>query len=352
VEILSSIDSDPAGRSAFGGYRGPMGGPMGGPLRGPVRGPIHGMVHGLLDGLLLVIGVTWLSFLLIVHFGPDPSYLLAGPHLTPERLEEIRRQLGLDRSLLAGYLEYLRQLLTLDLGHSILTGESVAAMLARAVPTTIALTVPGFLLGNAIGLWLAFAAARRRGGLMDRSIIAGSALGMSLSFVVIILVLQILLCTPYGLNWFPVRGWATGDPLSYLRHVTVPTLAMVVVSLGYNTRFYRGVLVEEAQRDHVLAQRGLGLSEARIWWRSILPNAAIPILTRLVFSIPMQVVGGSLLIESQFGIPGLGKITFDAITGGDQMVLKAIVGLTAVLFAMVTMSVDGLCRWIDPRIRS
>jgi peptide/nickel transport system permease protein len=306
----------------------------------------------LLNAIGLLIGVTGISFLLIVYFGPDPSFLLGGRHLTPERISEIRQQLGLDQAFWLRYLDYLRQLLTFDLGHSYSTGEAVSEMLRRSLPVSIGLTLPGFVIGNLLGLGFAVSAAVRRGRGLDRQIMMLSSVGMSISFVVVVVGLQVLLCTPYGLNLFPVRGWAVIDLSSYLYHVTVPTLVLILVSLGYNTRFYRAILVEELGRDHVLAQRALGLPLGRVLISSVLPNAMIPIITRLLFSVPMLVVGGSLLIESQFGIPGIGKITFDAITSGDQMVLKAVIGLTALLFAMVTLVADSLYRLIDPRLRS
>src|SRR5690606_14689925 len=137
---------------------------------------------------------------------------------------------------------------------------------------------------------------------------------------------------------------------SYLYYVTVPTLAMMFVGLGYDTRFYRAVIVEETTRDHVRTARAFGLPASRIYLRNVLKNCMIPIITRVMFSIPSVAVGGSLLIETYFGIPGVGKATYEAIVTGDQPVLKAVVTLTAILFVLVVIANDILYRVFDPRV--
>jgi peptide/nickel transport system permease protein len=173
---------------------------------------------------------------------------------------------------------------------------------------------------------------------------------MSVSFLIVIIAFQIIFSSSYGLDLFPVRGWNIHSVGDYVMYVTVPTLASVFVALGYNTRFYRAVLVEEMTRDHVRTARAFGISPAKLFYKHILKNALIPIITRVMFSIPLVVISGSLLIESYFGIPGVGKITFDAITSGDQPVLKAVVSLTAVLFVITLLLTDILYRAVDPRV--
>jgi peptide/nickel transport system permease protein len=301
-------------------------------------------------GLLLVLGVTYLSFLLMVWFGPDQTYSLIGKNATPEQIEEVRRTLGYDRPFLRRYADYLAELFTLDLGYSNSSGEPVSAMLARSVPVTLALMLPGFVLGNLLGIALGLAAAQRRGQWSDRLIAGLSVTGMSISFLIIIIAFQVLLSTPYGLNLFPVRGWQVTDLSSYLRYVAVPSFALIFVTLGYNTRFYRAVFVEESSRDHIRTARAFGASAAAVMWKHVLRNSMVPVITRIMFSIPLVVVSGSLLIESYFGIPGVGKITFEAITNGDQPVLKAVVGLTAVAFVFIQIITDMLYRLFDPRV--
>lgn len=308
-----------------------------------------GILRKALHGLLLVLGVTWFSFLLMVWFGPDQTYTLIGKNATPEQIAEVRHALGYDRPFLRRYADYLVELFTLDLGSSQSSGEPVSAMLARSVPVTLALMLPGFVFGNLLGVALGLAATQRRGQWSDRLISGLSVTGMSISFLIIIIAFQVLLSTPYGLNLFPVRGWQVSDFSSYLRYVAVPTFALVFVTLGYNTRFYRAVFVEESGRDHIRTARAFGASSAAVMWKHVLKNSMVPVITRVMFSIPLVVVSGSLLIESYFGIPGVGKITFDAITNGDQPVLKAVVGLTAVAFVFIQVMADMLYRLFDPR---
>lgn len=303
-----------------------------------------------LHGLLLILGVTFISFVLMVWFGPDQTYTLIGKNASVDQIEEVRQQLGYDQPFLKRYADYLGSLFTLNLGTSNSSGESVSRILARTVPVSLALMIPGFVLGNLLGIALGLSAARRRGQWSDRLIVGLSVTGMSISFLVIIIVLQVLLSTPYGLNLFPVRGWQVVDMSSYLHYVTVPTLALVFVTLGYNTRFYRAVFVEETGKDHITTARAYGVPPVVIMWKHVLKNSLVPIITRIMFSIPLVVISGSLLIETYFGIPGVGKITFDAITSGDQPVLKAVVGLTAVAFVLIQMMTDMLYKLADPRI--
>jgi len=302
----------------------------------------------LAGGVPLVLGVTLISFTLMVHFGPDQTWELLSKNPTAEEIAQVRAELGYDRPFWARYADYLVELATLDFGHSNATGEQVGTILARTVPITLALLAPGFVLGNVLGIALGLLAAWNRGRWLDRAIMGFAVVGMSISFLVVIIVFQVLFGVVLG--WFPVRGWNVHDLPSYLYHVTVPTLASVFVALGYNTRFFRAVLVEEMSRDHVRTARAFGAPASTILWQNVLMNALIPIVTRIMFSIPLVVISGSLLIESYFGIPGAGKVTFDAITSGDQPVLKAVVGLTAVAFVAIVTLNDILYRLVDPRI--
>lgn len=302
------------------------------------------------NSVLLMVGVTLLSFILMVWFGPDRTYGLLGKNPTAEQIARVRQQLGYDQPFTTRYLDYLADLATLDLGNSDSSGESVRALLGRTVPVTLALVLPGFVLGNLLAIGFAMIAAWTRGRWLDRLITGFSVAGMSLSFLVIIIALQVLLCTPYGLNVFPVRGWQVDGLGSYVYYATVPTLALVLISLGYNTRFYRSVFVEEAQKEHIRTARAYGASPFTIMTRHVLANSAAPLFTRVLFSIPLVIISGSLLLESYFGIPGVGKATFEAITNGDQPVLKAVVALTALSFVVIQFVADLLYRVFDPRI--
>ena len=308
------------------------------------------ILRKLMSGVLLLLGVTFVSFLFMVYFAPDPTYQLLGRNPTAEQVAQTRQDLCLDCPFLVRYQRYLNELATFDFGNSWSSGERVDRLVARTVPVSAELLAPGFVLGNALGLLLAMIAACHRGRPIDRLIMAASVAGMSVSFVIALIAFQIVFSSSYGLDLFPVRGWDVHDAASYLRYVTVPTLATVFVTLGYNTRFYRAVIVEELGRDHIRTARAFGASTAEVLMRHVLPNAVVPIVTRLVFSIPLVVIGGSLLIESYFGIPGIGKATYEAIGAGDWPVLKAIVGVTPVLFVAALLLADVLTHALDPRV--
>ena len=285
---------------------------------------MRNILHKIIHGLLLILGVTFISFLLMVWFGPDQTYTLIGKNATASQIAEVRHQLGYDQPFTQRYLDYLAEL--------------------------FALMLPGFIIGNLLGITLGLSAAFRRDTWSDRLIAGLSVTGMSISFLIIIIALQVLLSTPYGLNLFPVRGWQVEDLSSYLAYVTVPTLSLIMVTLGYNTRFYRAVFIEESSREHIRTARAFGASPATLMWRHVLKNSLVPVTTRFLFSIPLVVISGSLLIETYFGIPGIGKVSFDAITSGDQPVLKAVVGLTAVAFVLIQIVADFIYRLVDPRI--
>jgi peptide/nickel transport system permease protein len=308
------------------------------------------IVRKLVAGIPLVLGVTLISFLLIVYFGPDKTYELLGKNATVEEIAEMRSQLGYDQPFTTRYLDYLGEVVTLDFGNSQSTDEKVSSILIRTIPTSIALALPGFILGNLLGVVFALLAAYYRGLWIDKFIMGFAAIGMSISFLIAIIGFQILLSSSDGLDLLPVRGWDTSTPLQYLRYVTVPTLATVFVALGYNTRFYRAVIVEEMTRDHVRTAKAFGVPPAKLFYRNILKNSMIPIVTRIVFSIPFIVISGSLLLESYFGIPGVGQVTYNAIVTGDQPVLKAVVVLTAVLFVVAQLMTDICYRLVDPRV--
>lgn len=313
-------------------------------------------VRKLIGGVPLILGVTLVAFLLMVYFGPDLTYEQLGKNPSAEEIAQVRESLGYNQPFIVRYGQYLMELLTFDFGFSMVKDQPVSHMLAQSIPVSLQLTIPGFILGNLLAVILALWATAHRGQWIDKTIMTGSVIGMSVSFLVVIIAFQIMLSSRYGLNIFPVRGWniyAADGSFSwghYLQFVTVPTLATVFVALGYNTRFYRAVLVEEINKDHVRTARAFGHSQQHIMFKSVLKNAMVPIITRVMFSIPLVVVSGSLLIESYFGIPGVGQVTYDAIIAGDQPILKAVVGLTAALFVVVLLLTDILYRVFDPRV--
>lgn len=308
------------------------------------------IVKRILQGIPLIIGVTLISFLLMVYFGPDVTYELISKNSTNEEIAAIRHQLGYDQPVLKRYVDYLHDLFTFDLGSSFTSGIKVVNLFKRTVPVTAAQAIPGFLLGNFLGIAIAFIAAYFRSRWQDRLVMTLAVIGMSISFLIVIITAQIVFCSSYGLAWFPVRGWDMSSLGNYLSYVTVPTIATVFVSLGYNTRFYRAIIVEELNRDYVRTAKAFGASVPTIFFKYIFKNCLIPVSTRIIFTLPFILVGGSLLIETYFGIPGIGREVYEAIVTGDQPVLKAVVGIVAVMYVFVLTFVDIFYQFVDPRI--
>ncbi|GAB4183482.1 MAG: ABC transporter permease [Wenzhouxiangellaceae bacterium] len=305
----------------------------------------------LVEALALIIGVTLLSFSLIVYFGPDLTYKQLGKNPTAQEIAQVRSALGYDQPFWQRYGSFLGQLLRADLGVSDDSGEPIRRILGRTVPVSLMLLLPGFVLGNVLGMAGAMRAAWQRNQWPDRLLSGSAVLGMSLSFPVVIILCRWLFSSHAGLGWFPVQGWEVHDWPSYLNYVSVPTLALLTVTLGYNLRYYRALLVEELNKDYVLTARANGAGGAAIMLRHVLGNIWVPVVTRILFSLPSLLIGGSLLLETYFSIPGVGREAYNAVISGDQSLLLALVTLTAVLFALMNLLIDPLYAWVDPRLR-
>lgn len=307
-------------------------------------------VRKIFYGIPLILGVTFISFILMVYFGPEQTYTLLGKNPSQEDLDLIRRQLGYDLPFLKRYGQYVFEMLSFDFGYSASSSERVVDILSRTIPVSIMVALPGFLLGNFMGLSLALVAASFRGLWPDKVIMFFSVTGMSVSLLIVIIGFQMIFCSSSGLDWFPVQGWDVHNVIDYFKYVTVPTLATCYVSVGFSTRFFRSVLVEELDSDHVRTMRAYGVHPLNIIIYHVLKNTLIPIVTRLIFTIPYVLIGGSILIESFFAIPGVGGVTYDAITSGDLAIMKAVVSISTTLYVGVIILTDLLYRFVDPRV--
>lgn len=322
-------------------------------------------IRKLIYSIPLLLGVTIISFVLMVYFGPDLTYTLLGKNPTPEQIVEVRHELGYDLPFIARYGKFLKEVITFDFGSSISSGEKVSSILKKSVPVSFAVAVPAFILSNLIGVVLALIAAYHRGRLWDKAIMVFAVIGMSISYLMVVIGFQILFCTSYGFNWFPVQGWVEPPPdyldatifeigyyywYYYWSYVAVPTMASVFVALGYNTRFFRAVIVEELNRDYVRTAKAYGVRNWKIMVKHVLKNAMIPISTRIIITLPFVIIAGNLVLEKFFGIPGIGLVTYDAITNGDLPIVKAVVTSTAILYVIALIFTDIVYKWIDPRI--
>jgi peptide/nickel transport system permease protein len=305
------------------------------------------VVRRLLQGIPILLGVTLITFLLFNAFGGDPVVQFLGKSASAEDIAALRRAYGFDQPLYVQYLDYLRQIVTLDFGDSFVTKEPVLHMIGRGVGPSLSLTIPALALTTLLAVVIGLAAAYVRGGRLDRGLMATAVLGMSVSFLVYIVVGQYLFA--YVWRLFQIHGYESGLGERW-QYLSLPIVTMVIVGLGYDARFYRSVFAEEVGRDHVTTAYAKGASKVRIMFVHVLKNAMIPIITRVMISLPFLVTG-SLLLETFYGIPGLGATLFDALNRSDQPVIRAYTVMISVLFILSTILNDILYAAVDPRVR-
>lgn len=305
------------------------------------------VVARLLHGVPIVIGVTLVTFFLFYVFGGDPVLTFLGQHASAEEIDALRAQYGLDKSLVGQYFTYLREVATLDFGRSFVSHEPVAALLWRGLGPSLSLTIPALFATTILSVSVGLLAAHFRGRALDRWLMALAVAGMSVSFLVYIVVGQYLLA--FELPLFPIHGYRPGE-LERWPYLALPILVLVAVGMGYDARFYRSAITEEIGRDHITTAYAKGLGARRVLFVHVLKNAMVPIVTRVMISVPFLVTG-SLLLESFFGIPGLGGTLLAALDAADFPVIKAYTVLVSILFVLTNILTDVFYAWVDPRVR-
>ena len=292
------------------------------------------------------LGVLLLTFLLFNVVGGSPAEVILGKNATKESIAAFNHKGGYDKPLVwstdSQFVNFVGSLMKGDLGYSIEMNEPVKDVLKRGVGPTLSLTVPILVGGTIVALMLAMLSAAYRGRTVDRAILLGSTILMSVNYVVWVLAGQFLLSFKAGL--FPTWGYGG---VSYL---LLPVIIGIVSSLGTDVRFFRTAILDEVYRPYVLTARSKGLSKTAIMVRHVLPNALIPIVTYVSLSIPWLFTG-SLLLESFFGIPGLGSVSINAIHSADMAVVRAVVVLGALIYQFVNLATDLLYAALDPRVR-
>lgn len=287
------------------------------------------------------LGILLLAFVLFNVVGGSPAETLLGKNATAEAIAAFNAKWGYDRPLAVQFVRYLGDLCRGDLGFSIEHQEPVIDVLARGVGPSLSLTVPILVLGVLVGLALALVAASRRGRALDHAVLFGSTALMSVNYVVWVLAGQFFFAYKAGL--FPVWGYESAYNL------VLPVFIGVVSSLGADVRFFRAAILDEIYRPYVLAVRAKGLPGRVILVRHVLRNALVPIVTYVSLSIP-HLFTGSLLLESFFGIPGLGSVAINAIHSSDMAVVRAVVVIGALLYQFVNLATDLLYAALDPRV--
>ncbi len=314
------------------------------------------VVRRLAYGGLVVIGVLGVLFVLFfwVATPDDVARQALGEKAMPEVIEQWKINHGYDKPLWPWQswgdnqlFEHYRRLLTFDFGRSDADDVPIIQRIRGGVGPSLALTVPMFVLGLLLAILLALFVSFFRETYIDRVGVFVCVLGMSVSMLLYIIGAQAVIGKL--LRWFPISGYDS-DPSVVFRFLAMPIIVGVLGALGSNVRFYRTVFVEEVARDYVRTARAKGAGEGRIMWSHVLRNALIPILTQVVIAIPFLFTG-SLLLESFFGIPGLGSIMVDAINGNDFSSLRAMVFITSLLLIVGQILTDISYSLVDPRVR-
>lgn len=304
------------------------------------------VLRRLLYGVPILLGITLVTFALFHVVGGDPALARAGKHANPARIAEIQRELGTDRPLATQYLEFLGQALTFDFGRSWATRRPVGDMLLEGVGPSLSLAVPAFAIETVLALTLALFCAFYRGSFIDRAIVVMAVAGISVPSLAYIIFGQYFLAYEWSL--FPIFGWEPWP--GGLVFLALPGLIWVLLNVGSEVRFYRAVVLEEIQQDYVRTAAAKGLPTRGILFRHVLKNSLIPVITRVVITVPFLILG-SLLLEMFFGIPGLGSMTVDAINSSDFPVVKAFVVVGSVLYVLFSILTDVLYAVVDPRVR-
>ena len=306
------------------------------------------LIRRLWQMIPTLLGVLLLVFALFNWVGGDPAYILAGKIANPEQIANIRRQLGLDEPYYFQFWIFIKQIVTLDFGHSWSTGEPVMHIMATRLGPSLTILVPLVVLETAFAIGLALAVAYVRGSLTDRLIMMICTIGMSISILVYIIVFQYWFAYKWGL--FPVQGWGDTFTGNLFHFSLLPIIILLAVSLAPNLRLFRTFVLDEIGQDYVRTARAKGLSELRVMRVHVLRNAAIPIITYVMASLPALLIG-AFLVERFFSIPGIGREVILAVERSDFPVIKAITVFVAVATMFFNLMADLLYRAVDSRVK-
>ena len=308
------------------------------------------LLRRVLETIPTTIGIVLVAFALFNVVGGSPAEAILGKNAIAESIAAFNRKWGYDKPLFIGresvfdsqFFHFVGDLCRGDFGYSVENDEPVIEVLKRGVGPSLSLTVPILFGCVALGLMLAMVSALYRGRAADRAVLVGSTVLMSVNYVIWVLAGQFFLSYKAGL--FPVWGYKNAF------YLVLPVSIGVLSSVGADVRFFRTAILDELYKPYVLTARAKGLSRAAVMLRHVLRNALIPILAYVSLSIP-GLFAGSLLLESFFGIPGLGSVSINAIHSSDMAVVRTTVVLGALLYQFVNLVTDLLYGMIDPRVR-
>ena len=300
------------------------------------------ILRRLIQSALILLGVSFITFVLLFVLPADPVRQIAGRAATAETVENIRQQLGLDQPFFVQYGRYLANLFQGDLGRSYLQKTEVAELIASRLPATLLLMLAGIAAELVLGLTMGIAAALMRGRLGDQVLMMMSFVTVSApQFVVSLLMLYVF---AVKLGWFPIGGYGTAA------HLVLPALTLGILGSGWYSRMMRSSMIEVLRADYIRTARAKGLGRARVVLRHALPNAVLPIIAMIGIDIGIF-MGGIVVVESVFGWPGIGQLAWQAIQRVDIPIIMGVTLVSALAIVIGNLLADLIAPFIDPRIR-
>ena len=298
--------------------------------------------------VLLVVAV--LVFLLLRLTPGDPAAILAGDAANTEQIARIRASLGLDRPILAQFGIWFGNMLQGDLGESFYYKTKVATLIGQRLEPTLSLAALTITLAVLIAVPLGILAAWRFGGWLDRALMGFSVLGFSVP--VFVLAYMLIWLVSLKLGWLPVQGYqrladGTGP---WLRHLALPAITLSVLYVALIARVTRASVMDALGEDYIRTARAKGLPELRVLVRHALANAAVPIITVIGIGIAL-LIGGVVVTESVYAIPGLGRLTVDAVLARDFPTVQGLILFFSFVYVLVNLLIDLSYVFLDPRIR-
>ncbi len=314
------------------------------------------IIRRLLWGVALLFIVSALTFVLFdVLPSAEPARLRAGRTATPQAIAHIRNELGLAKPIYTQFYDYMRGIvLHFDLGYSYYSNASVKGLIAERLPATISLAAGAIVIWLLVGLSVGIVSAVRRRTLLDRTAMVTALVFISAPEYWLGLLALFLFASDVGkLSLFPGAGSYVGlssDPAKWFTALVLPWLVLAATAAAVYARLLRGSLLEVLGEDYIRTARAKGLSERRVVLRHGVRSAITPIVTVLGLDIG-TLLGGALLIEVVFDIPGVGRLNYDAITHGDFPIVQGTVLLAALFIVLANLLVDISYAFLDPRVR-
>lgn len=297
--------------------------------------------------LPVLLGISIITFVLIRSIPGDPARVLLGTRSTPEAIARIRAQFGLDEPLWVQYLYFLKNLFNGEMGTSILYRIDVVRLIGERIGPTLFLVLGSVILAIAIAAPLATAASRNRGSLVDHTIRVVSTAG--LGFPAFWLGIMLIILFSVKLDLFPVSGY--GDSFAdRLHHMVLPCFTVALALSAVLTRNLRASMIAELSSDHATAARARGLPEGMVFWRHVLPNSLVPTINLLAVNIGW-LIGGTVVVETVFSLPGMGQLLVRGIFTRDYMVVQGVAMAFACAAVLINFLADILTAAADPRVK-